>query len=264
MLDNYVDERDYKLIEQDKYAFFVLGRVMGGDCELLLTDHEKLILCFTCDPYPVWIWTPDDASEADMERAYRLASEHSFLDGAHHLNLKYDLARFFIQRAASDGKTLSISLHLYAYDCPKPVEPTVAADGDLHLCTGDDLEELVEFLDWFHEETGVDQTDRESYRAHAETYIHAGTMYFWKDAQGNSVACCKYAPSGTMAAINLVFTHPAFRRKHYAENLVYQVTKLALDAGYLPMLYTDAEYIASNACYEKIGYIPQGKLCTIG
>jgi len=30
------------------------------------------------------------------------------------------------------------------------------------------------------------------------------------------------------------------------------------------MLYTDADYVASNKCYEKIGYILRGKLCTIG
>ena len=28
-------------------------------------------------------------------------------------------------------------------------------------------------------------------------------------------------------------------------------------------MYTDADYQASNACYEKIGYILRGKLCTV-
>ncbi len=55
-----------------------------------------------------------------------------------------------------------------------------------------------------------------------------------------------------------------YRRRHYAENLVYHVTKTVEQKGFLPMLYTDADYAASNACYEKIGYILRGKLCTIG
>ncbi len=80
---------------------------------------------------------------------------------------------------------------------------------------------------------------------------------------GENVASCKFAPNGDMASINLVFTRPEFRRKHYAENLVYQVTQLAIEEGYVPMLYTDANYIASNACYEKIGYGLRGKLCAI-
>lgn len=78
----------------------------------------------------------------------------------------------------------------------------------------------------------------------AEVFINAGNMFLWK----NGVASCKFAPNGDMASINLVFTRPEFRRKHYAEN---------------SMLYTDADYIASNACYEKIGYSLRGKLCTI-
>ena len=87
--------------------------------------------------------------------------------------------------------------------------------------------------------------------------------YFWKDEQGNNVASCKFASTEGMASINLVFTRFEYRRKHYAENLVYQVTMLAKEAGYVPMLYTDADYVASNACYEKIGYVLRGKLCTI-
>jgi predicted GNAT family acetyltransferase len=67
-----------------------------------------------------------------------------------------------------------------------------------------------------------------------------------------------------LAILGQVYPRPEFRRKHYEENLVYQVTKIAAQAGYLPMLYTDADYAASNACYVKIGYILRGKLCTIG
>lgn len=263
-MDSFVDERDYKILENDKYTFFVLGRIMGGKCELLLTDHKRLIICFTKNPYPVWIWTPDDASEEDMDRAYQLAAEHCLLDGEHRFNLKYELANYFIKKAAEDNKKMSISLNMYAYDCPELRKPTVIADGSIHQCISDDLDELTDFLNLFHKETGIDQKDRDGYRLDAELHINAGNMYFWKDKYGNNVASCKYGPNGNMAGINLVFTRPAFRRKHYAENLVYQVSKLAMEAGYIPMLYTDADYTASNACYEKIGYVLKGKLCTIG
>lgn len=263
-MDSFVDERDLKILENDRYTFFVLRHVIGGRCKLLLTDHERLILCFSDHPYPVWIWTPDDASEAEMERAYQLASEHSLLNGAYRFNLKYDLAEFFIQRAAADGKSLSVCMNMFAYDCRTPVRPDRLADGSIHRCGIGDLDELVDFIDLFQKETGIDENDRDGYRRDAEAFIHTGTTFFWQNEQGEHVASCKYATNGNMASINLVFTRPEFRRKHYAQNLVYQVTKLALDAGYVPMLYTDADYAASNACYEKIGYVLQGKLCTIG
>ena len=59
-------KRDYILLEANKYTFFVLKRIMGGKCELLLTDHERLILCYTGHPFPVWIWTADDAPEEEI------------------------------------------------------------------------------------------------------------------------------------------------------------------------------------------------------
>lgn len=39
-MDSFIDERDYKLLESDKYTFFVLKLVMGGDTKFLLSDHE--------------------------------------------------------------------------------------------------------------------------------------------------------------------------------------------------------------------------------
>lgn len=263
-MDNFVNERDFKILEDDKYTFFVLRRIICGKCELLLTDHKRLIICFTSNPFPIWIWTPDDASEAEMEKAYQIASEHYLLNGEYHFNLKYDLAKFFIERAAEDGKTFSISTNMFAYDCQNPVKPTKTADGSIHRCSSEDIDDVVDFIDLFHKETGIDQKDRDDYRMDAEAFINRGNMFLWKNEQGKTVASCKFAPNGNMASINLVFTRPEFRRKHYAENLVYQVTKIAIGAGYVPMLYTDADYAASNACYEKIGYVLRGKLCTIG
>ena len=263
-MDSFVDERDYKLLENDKYTFFVLGRIMGGECDLLLTDHERLIICFTCNPYPVWIWTPDDVTDEEKEKAYALARENGLLTEGHTFNLKYELADYFIRRSSEDAMEISIKTNMFAYDCPTPIEPHVRADGELHRCVAEDIDELVEFMDLFHRETEVDQDSIEAYRHKAEEAIRNGRYFFWKNADGRNMAVCNFGPNGDLAGVGMVYTRKEHRRKHYAENLVYQVTQMARDAGYMPMLYTDADYAASNACYEKIGYILKGKLCTIG
>ena len=241
----------------------MLRRIIDGPVKLLLSNHDNLIICFSGAPYPVWVWMPDNASGDEMEYAYQQIVSHGLLNSGHSFNVKYDVANYFIQRAAKDGKTLKISLNMYAYDCPKLVESVASADGAIHRCNNDDVDELVNFLDLFYKETGQGQKNMDEYRKDAIELIQSENMYFWKDIHGNNVACCGCRPNGKLASINLVFTHPEFRRKHYAENLVYQVTRRATDAGYMPMLYTDANYKASNECYEKIGYILRGKLCTI-
>ena len=263
-MDQFVDERDQKLLSGDKYTLSVLSRIVCGDKELLLSDHGNIIICFTCQPFPVWIWTPDDASEEELERAYSLSKENGLMDGNHRFNIKYQLAEYFVNRAKRDGLDLSITTNLYAYDCPEPVAPSDGTDGELHQCTEDDVDTLVDFIGMFHEAVNCDKESREQYRLQAEEDIRNGIAYLWKNTAGKYVASCNMRPVDDMGTIGLVYTRDEERRKHYAEHLVYQVTMIAKDKGLIPMLYTDADYVASNACYEKIGFVLRGKLCTIG
>lgn len=263
-MDNFADERDYNLLAKDKYTFSVLSRIIKGECKLRLTDHERFIICFTGQPFPVWIWTPDEACEDEFERAYQIAKDNGVIDGEHRFNVKYELAEYFIERAAKDGLKLKISTNLFAYDCPSSIEPSSDTDGEIHKCTEEDIDVLTDFFDMFHEAVGIDKESREQYMKNAEEAVKAGMIYLWKTAGGEFAASCNWHPAGDMASIGLVYTREEFRRKHYAEHLVYQVTEIARKEGYIPMLYTDADYAASNACYEKIGYVLRGKLCTVG
>lgn len=264
-MDNFFDERDYALLEKDKLTFSVMARIMGLDCELRLSDHERMIFCFTGQPFPVWIWTPDDATADELEKVYQLAREASVMDGNHRFNIKYELAEYFMKRAKKDGIDLEITTNLFAYDCPERIKPSVETDGELHKCTEEDIDLLVDFFDMFHNAVGIDKQSREEYRKSAEEGVKNEELYLWKNSEGEFVASCSWHPqSEEMASIGLVYTRDEYRRKHYAEHLVYQVSEIVSDLGYTPMLYTDADYVASNACYEKIGYILRGKLCTIG
>lgn len=262
-MDTYVDERDFNLLGKDKYTFSVMLRIIREKCSLILSDHERLIICFTGQPYPVWIWTPNDASKEEMERAYRTVADNLLMGGNHRFNVKYDLAEYFIDRAGKDGIELKISTNLFAYDCPSPIPPSSVVNGEIHQCTENDIDILVDFYDMMHDAIGLDKESREQYRVYAEDGIKKGSVYFWKTCDGDFATSCNWHAVQEMASIGLVYTRPEYRRRHYAEHLVYQVTKIVQDAGYLPMLYTDADYVASNACYEKIGYVLRGKLCTI-
>ncbi len=262
--DDFADERDRNLLEKDKYTFSVLTRIIGGKCRLLLTDHKRLIICYSCSPYPVWIWTADDATQEEKQSAYELVKDNGLLDGQHTFNMKYDLSEDFIKRAAQDGRILSVKTNIFAYDCPHPMEPPIRADGNMRRCAAENVDELTQLTDFFHRETGIDREELEVYRRKSEEAIKSGDIFFWENAEGESVAMCSLRPNGDMANVGLVYTREAHRRRHYAENLVFEVTRMARDEGYSPMLYTNADYVASNACYKKIGYVLKGKLCTVG
>lgn len=261
-MDHIADERDFSLLERDRYTFAVLSRILPGPCSVTLTDHERFILCHSVAPYPVWIWTPDGMTDEEKQRAWELADSVCPLAQGHTYNLKYELADAFMAIGRRQGTAVGVTTNMLAYDCPQPIAPAAPADGCLYRCTADDTETVAAMIYEFHESVGSARFDMPTCRRLAEAHI-AGHFYFWKNAEGTIVACCSYQPSGDLASVGSVYTVPAFRRQHYAQQLVYEVTRTIADSGLTPMLYTDADYIASNACYEKIGYVLRGRLCTI-
>ena len=74
---------------------------------------------------------------------------------------------------------------------------------------------------------------------------------------------CTYILSGEIASPGSVYTCPHARRRGYAAHLMYTVTNDLLKMGKTPVLYTNADYAASNACYTGIGYVLRGSLCTL-
>ena len=109
IIDTFADKRDFKLLEQDKYTFFVLRRVLGLPCELILSDHQRIIICLSSHPFPVWIWTADNASADEMQKAYELVKEKGYLNGSCTFNMKYELAEFFIKKSAEESLTQGIA-----------------------------------------------------------------------------------------------------------------------------------------------------------
>ena len=262
-MDTQTDQRDLKLLEGDKYTFAMLSRLLNDSCRLTLTDHERLIICHSAEPYPVWILTTNDITLEEKEQAWQTSAQACPMTDGYRYNLKYDLAVFFLTKAKEQGIDAAITMNLFAYDCPNPLAPEHTAAGHIHPCTPDDLEEAADIIKRFHEEVGIDQSNDDETLAKAEKLIKENHFFFWKDDFNRTVASCSYTPNGDLAALSSVYTFPAHRRKHYAENLVYQVTRIVESTGAVPMLYTDADYAASNACYEKLGFGSNGIICQI-
>ena len=262
-MDNFTDERDLALLDEDRYTFFVLKRLLGGTNTLLLSDHERLIICFSCEPFPVWIWTPDGISDAEKEAAWNLAAEVCPIEEGTHIIMKYELADYFMARAKEKGMNVGYHMEMMAYECPEPKAPEVPADGRMYECTAEDAEEAAEFIAGFYTGINEEAPPQERRLAKAQEFIDNHAFFLWKTAEGKPVGCCYYKINQGLGSLGGVYTVPEYRRKHYAQHLVYGVTKRISDMGYTPMLYTDANYAASNACYQKIGYELRGRVCTI-
>lgn len=260
MISQTFSDSDIQLLEQDKYSFAVLKRIMPFACKLKLTDHKRFILCYSNAPFPVWIWTANDYKEEEKDALWQLLLEKQLLGKGMSFNVKYSLAEYLMERAKKEDKEAKIRINMLAYDCPEPIEPHVKAEGSVYTCRMEDLEEVTKLRKAFHDELQIDQMSVEEYREHSKEELSKSMLYFWKNEKGETTACCKIAMD---SSIGLVYTLPEHRRKHYAENLVYAVSQIVRQEGKIPTLYTDADYAASNACYQKIGYMCRGELCTV-
>jgi len=177
--------------------------------------------------------------------------------------MKYDLAECFIKNAQNCGLHASIQMNLFAYACGKLETPQAEADGAMYCCTESDIPEAAQLIDRFRKEAGESRLEQTALLEKARQFIVNNAFFFWKNTENKTVACCAYKIDSKLACISSVYTKPEYRRKYYAQNLVHQVTRFLIDKGLEPMLYTDADYAASNACYEKLGYQLKGKLCTV-
>lgn len=254
---------DLDLLKNDEYCFFVLSRILQGRCRLTITDNKRIIICHSCEPYPVWVWLPDDASLDETEFAYRIIKENFGLDGRYRFNVKYELAHFLIDRAAKDGYAVEIETNMLTYNCKFPISPKKAAGGYCREAVIEDAEAAAECINEFHYDVGADKLDMDGCLRKAKDLIEEHRLYFWYDENGEKAAMASYGILGDKGSICNVFTKHDKRRRGYASNLVYAVTLIVKNQGKIPILYTDADYEASNACYTGIGYVKQGSLCTL-
>lgn len=248
---------------KDEFCFYVLEKIIKGECRLTVTDGKRLIICHSSALYPVWVWQPDDATDDELDEAYSLICEYFPVGENYRFNMKYSLASYVSARSKEKGIPMEISLNMLAYSCSDPIMPkrvpkgktVAAAEGDIDLCS--------KYMDLFHKEVGIDQTDFAAYRKKAEELILNQRIFFRTDDAGEKVCMAYYNVNGDKGCIGNVYTLPEKRRCGYGAMLVYDLTRTVASSGRTPVLYTDADYAASNACYEAIGYRKEGALCTL-
>ena len=262
-MDKFVTEKDLELLSRDECTFYVLGKILRRQNTLVLTDHRDLILCYSEPPFPVWLWTSDGCSDAVKESAWLAVKEDLPFSAGYSVNMKYEAAEYFKRRAEEEGTPVAISEQMRALVCPKPVNPDIEADGALHICGPEDVAEGAAMRSLFFAEIGHEAPPFAHIEETVRGHVEAKTLFFWKNSDGETVSCCNYKTVGSLGCIGCVLTKREHRRRHYAQNMVYRVSEIIKSTGATPMLYTDANYPASNACYEKVGFKVSGEVCTV-
>ncbi|MBQ8996036.1 MAG: GNAT family N-acetyltransferase [Oscillospiraceae bacterium] len=250
------------LLEKDFAAFNLLARILRSPLDTILTDDESFILTFSSPVYPVWVWTKDDLPDDTAEEIWNILKTRYPLTEGYHYNTKHSFASKLQKFGEREGIRIDSGFHLLAYECENVVFPSFPIEGSFYRCTEGDIDLLADWFTDFHNELQMDIASRDAYLAEIRERIQNGAFFFWK-VDGKPVSFCSYAVSEGFCSVSHVFTSKLHRRHHYAEILVAKATEEILSKGYRALLYTDAGYPASNACYQKIGYQLKGSLVSV-
>ena len=143
----------------------------------------------------------------------------------------------------------------------RETKPPKSCEGMISIPFGSDSEVLVKY--WYadnHEMNGVERISLEQAKMDVDSFIKSGTFYIWKNNAGKIVSMASYGIIGNQAKLSHVYTPNEERGKGYAANLIYHMTNDLLAKGYVPLLYTDYNYIPSNKAYMNAGYEDTGIL----
>jgi RimJ/RimL family protein N-acetyltransferase len=125
--------------------------------------------------------------------------------------------------------------------------------GGMRLTTEDDKFFVPYWLKEFFIEANSNE-HRQNLLTQIEEF-QAGKLYVWQDGNGMPVALAGIGKvTNTLAKIGPVYVPPHFRRKGYATAIMTSLCELGLKNYGNVMLYTDGNYVPSNACYIKIGF----------
>ncbi len=237
-------------LRKEDVVFAVLIRILlDFETELTITDHKNYVISYSEKPYPVLVWTKDNLSKEEYLKIWNEAKEHFPLEAQRFFCVKKEFAEYIREQ---DG--LEVDFEFLSYECTEVTQPTRELDGVVELATASDIDTLTQFTYDFQREAGIDmESSYDESRVRVEKKVANGEFYLYK-IDNMSVAMTSISEFNGMSKISHVYTLNDYRRKGYAESLVYSVTKQFLDQGNRVVLYTDASYKASNSCYIGIGF----------
>ena len=253
------------LLGEDRHAFAVMGNIlkgMFGPVGKIVSDELRLVLCYTCPPFPGWVWLPKGASLEELQRAWALIGQELPPQMGYRINMRPELAAYIL--GTQEGCSLRVDTRLDAYGCENAIAPERTAPGDYYAVTEAALDLAAAWSMALSEEENLDLRPLGTHRQEMNEFIHKKQLFMWKTPEGETVSMCTVSENNGLAYVGNVYTPKAQRRRGYAASLVYQVTRILLRQGKCPALYVNAQNMPAAACYQKLGYRVVDQICTLG
>ena len=252
---------DLDLLKEDELPFSVLKTTVNTGVELVFTDHERVIISYSCAPYPVWVWCKPDLSDEGLKQIADCLKGEFPLDRGYEYNMAAEL---FERLRAFDPAfaEMQIKIDMIIMQCCNlKYAPDGKTGGCRRLANEADFEFIVQSGIDFELEAEGKVIPREISEQRARRAIDNQHFWIWENENGKPVATASCDPLGRIGS---VYTVPEHRRKGYAYHLVGALTEAAMKRGLQPFLYANGNYPNSCGCYRKIGFEQIGRIYQAG
>lgn len=261
--ENEINVVDRDLLEKDKLSYAVLFNVLGGPVKKVITDHKRIIIAHTAAVFPTWIWAPEDVTKEELEQIYMVIKKEFSPIQNYRFNTRYEIVEYLLQRLQEEQDSWHISVNMATYECTTPKAPVKQVDGCLECIPKDEVALASRLIREAAIAIGDHVFSEEESIEAAKEQLERQCLYIWRDSDGKVVSFCDRNQDEHYVKISQVYTVPEARRKSYAGQMIYKLCAESVQAGQIPMLYADADYIPSNRCYQNIGFELKGKIATI-
>ena len=251
----------FKLSEfvQDQYKFNIILKNLDSPTLELYSDEENYVICRGSKKWPTWIWTKDNFNINKMDEIEELIRLYLTDEEKTKFTCKKELYYLLVERGFEE-LNLEDYFEMGFLICRETKKPKMC-DGVLDIPNQSDKDVLVKY--WYddsHEMNGVEPITLEQAKSDVEDFIKSGTFYVLRNNDNKIVCMAGYGMTGNQAKLSHVYTPIEERGKGYAANLIYHMTNDLLEKGFVPLLYTDYNYIPSNKAYINAGYEDTGIL----
>ena len=143
-----------RLLGRDTNLYLVPWMLLRGVCDTIVTDGERLIMVLSARPAPGWVYMPDDATDAELERCWQALRGTFPPELGDAFNMKPMHAAYMKRRAEVEGLTLRTTRRLRAHTCPAVCPPHKRPGGSMHAAKPEDLDVVAAFVLAMHRDSG--------------------------------------------------------------------------------------------------------------
>ena len=258
---------DSEEFQRDKYLFNIFMKKINNPDAKIMSDEENYVITNESEETAPWIWTKDDFNKEILGDIKELINLYLVKDRMT-FTCKKELYNMLLQ----DGFELISNEEPFEVGFMKcdRVTDTKENDGWIDRAKPEEKELIATYINNFEsfmDESVTDYNKKSEEEKKAECLSRADEevasdkFFVLRNKDGKIVSMAHYGlRDNNTAKVGLVYTPDEERGRGYAAKLVHDITKLLLEKGYIPVLYTDQNYPNSNKAYANAGYVNGGTL----